>query len=94
MSETMALQEKNYVDVMRPWLKVLPQFTRQSLYNPSLRHYGTGESAHWPIQSNFNVFAALAVLGTSPHLEDEKPAMAREEIIRTALDFLRYGLAT
>lgn len=94
MSETMPLTEKNYVDLLRPWLKVLPEFTRQSSFNPSLRYYGTGESAHWPIQSNFNVFAALAVLGTSPHLEDEKPAMPREEIIATALDFLRFGLAT
>ncbi|MDD4097349.1 MAG: hypothetical protein PHC30_01135 [Lentisphaeria bacterium] len=88
------LNSKSYLDLMVPWLNVLPQFLRRSQFNPRLRYYGTGESLHWPTQSNLNVFAALAVLGTSPELPESGLPMSRQEIIDTALDLLRYALAT
>lgn len=86
----MAFTEKNYIDLMTPWLSALPQFLRQSSVNPELRYYGTGESKHWPTQSNMNVFAAMAVLGTSKYLESGK----RDEVLQTALDLFRYTLNT
>ncbi len=90
----MSLNEKSYLDLMTPWLNVMPQFIRRSQYNSRLRYYGTGESLHWPTQSNMNVFAALAVLGTSPELPEATLPISRQEIIDTALDLLRYALAT
>ncbi|HOG50840.1 MAG TPA: hypothetical protein PKY10_09635, partial [Lentisphaeria bacterium] len=90
----MSLNEKSYLDLMTPWLNVMPQFIRRSQYNPRLRYYGTGESLHWPTQSNMNVFAALAILGTSPELPEAELPISRQEIIDTALDLLRYALAT
>lgn len=84
------ISASDYIDVMKPWLAKLPEFLRTSEYNPGLTCYGTGESAHWPIQSNCNVFAALAVLGTAPELPENERAGVRE----TALALLRYALAT
>ncbi len=84
------LESRTYTDLMLPWLKVLPDFLRTSEYNPELTYYGTGESASWPIQSNCNVFAALAVLGTDPAL----PEAQRLECRETALKLLRYTMST
>ncbi len=71
----------DYLELMKPFLAKLPDFLRQA--GPDLQYYGTGESAHWPTQSNCNVFAALAVLS------QEKP-----ELRETALSLLRYALRT
>lgn len=81
---------KSYVETMTPWLKKLPEFLRRCETNPQLRYYGTGESAHWPTQSNCNVFAALAVLSEAP----EVPESERAELRETALSLLRYAMAT
>lgn len=84
------INARSYTELMLPWLKVLPDFLRASAYNPELTYYGTGESASWPVQSNCNIFAALAVLGADPQL----PETRRAEIRETALKLLRYCLAT
>lgn len=59
-----------------------------------LSYYGTGESAHWPVQSNFNVFAALAVLAGAPDLDEKRACMKRDDIRSLSLSVLRYGLST
>ena len=89
-----AIASSDYLRLMAPWLAALPGCTRTSPFDPSYRFYGTGESAHWPIQSNLNVAAALAVLADAPDLEALRPAMTREAIRTYAIDFLRYALAT
>ncbi len=72
------ISAESYRELMTPWLKALPRFLRCSQFNPELTYYGTGESAHWAVQSNCNVFAALAVMGETD----------------TALALLRYTLRT
>lgn len=89
-NEKSKINAGSYVELMLPWLDVLPDFLRDSEYNPGLRYYGTGESASWPVQSNCNVFAALAVLGTEPAVAEPRRAELRE----TALKLLRYCMAT
>ena len=88
------LDEKQYLDRMVPWLSALPQFLRRSVHHPELRYYGTGESLSWPTQSNLNVFAALAIMATSPVLPETSIPLSRQEILETALALLRYALAT
>lgn len=80
----------DYVRTMEPFLKKLPELLRTPAAAPGLRFYGTGESVHWPVQSNCNIFAALAVLSTAPELPPEK----REECEILALRLLRYTLRT
>ena len=53
--------------------------------HPELAYYGTGESAHWAVQSNMNVVAALAVAG----VEEADPAM-----VERALSMRRLILLT
>ncbi len=72
------ISASDYRELMTPWLKAFPQFLRRSEFNPALQHYGTGESDHWAVQSNCNVFAAMAVMGE----------------YETALSLLRYALKT
>lgn len=84
------ITSSRYIEVMTPWLDKLPEYLRQCEFDPSLCCYGTGESAHWPTQSNCNVFAALAVLSEAPEL----PEKQRLELRGTALSLLRYAMAT
>lgn len=84
------ITSSRYIEVMTPWLDKLPEYLRQCEFDPSLSCYGTGESAHWPTQSNCNVFAALAVLSEAPEL----PEKQRLELRGTALSLLRYAMAT
>ncbi len=78
----------DYLRQMLPFLEALPEFLRDSSFGG--RYYGTGESAHWPVQSNCNIFAALAVLGVDPTLPEARRAECRD----LALQLLRYALAT
>ena len=80
----------DYVRTMEPFLNKLPELLRTPAAAPELRFYGTGESAHWPVQSNCNIFAALAVLSTAPELTPEK----QKECEILALQLLRYTLRT
>ena len=86
-----AFLSDNYLELMIPWLKVLPKFLRHS---PAGTWYGTGESAHWPVQSNMNVCAALAVMAADPELEKFSPSLSREEVRKTALELFRYAMKT
>lgn len=86
-----AFCSEDYLELMVPWLKVLPKFLRHS---PAGTWYGTGESAHWPVQSNMNVCAALAVMAADPDLEKFSPSLSREEIRQTALELFRYAMKT
>ena len=49
----------------------------------AVSYYGTGEAAHWAVQSNFNVAGGLAVLG---EYTDNR------ELIELALKLFRYNL--
>ena len=80
-----------YLSLMVPFLKVLPQFLRES---EAGRWYGTGESAHWPVQSNMNVCAALAVMAEDPDFETYNPSLPREEVLAISLDLFRYAMRT
>ena len=84
------ISASSYVETMKPWLAKLPEYLRHPAGRPDLAFYGTGESAHWPTQSNLNVFAALAVLSTAPELDET----LREKAGKTALSLLRYAMAT
>ncbi len=88
------IDSSNYLDLLKLWLTKLPFFLRTSEFNPKLTYYGTGESAHWPVQSNCNIFAALAVLGTAPELDEVELPMTRNAIQQTSIQLLRYALAT
>lgn len=76
---------KQYLAMLTPWLKNINDFLRTSEYNPGLKYYGTGESAHWAVQSNMNVCAALAVAGVMK--EDGN-------LIGLALSLFRYAMRT
>ena len=82
---------RNYLELMVPWLRILPSLLRHS---DTGTWYGTGESDHWPVQSNMNVCAALAVMAEDPDLEEFSPAMSREEILETAAELFRYAMRT
>lgn len=65
----------------------VPDYLRKHPACPELQYYGTGEADHWPVQTNMNVCAALAVLGTEPGRENQ-------ELIDTALSLFRYAMRT
>ena len=52
-------------------------------------YYGTGEAAHWAVQSNFNIAGGLAVLGTT----DENIGLDKQELLELSLKFFRYNLS-
>lgn len=80
--------DQKYFDLLyRSYLFFRSQFREVS---PELAYYGTGEAAHWPVQSNFNVAFALAVLASSPQLDSAEKSEMRE----WALKLFRYGVAT
>lgn len=89
----MKISSADYVRLMVPFLKGLPDAVR--VHEPSgLRYYGTGESGHWSVQCNQQMFGALAVLAAEPDLEKYQPAMSADEIRALALDMFRYSLRT
>ena len=81
------LSEKNYIDLMLPFYSFVKKELR---FVGDAVYYGTGEAAHWSIQSNFNVAGALAVLAETPL---EIP-LDKKEILETALQCFRYNLHT
>ncbi|OQA87900.1 MAG: hypothetical protein BWY31_00554 [Lentisphaerae bacterium ADurb.Bin242] len=89
-----SLDEITCLEPMLTWLNALPQFLRKA--GDGMMYYGTGESASWTVQSNQNIFGALAVLATSENLEKRKAPlpMGKEEIADTARALLRYSLST
>lgn len=80
-------KESSYLELMCSFWNFAESQIREA--GDGLAYYGTGEAAHWPIQSNYNVAGALAVLGTTaediPHDKDE--------ILETALKLFRYNMA-
>ena len=52
-------------------------------------YYGTGEAAHWAIQSNFNIAGGMAILAK----ETKDPVIA-EKAGKLALKLFRYNLHT
>ena len=84
----------DHLRLLERWANAMRGFVRVSPKNRDLSYYGTGESAHWPVQSNFNVFSALAVLGTAPELDGKRTGMKRDDIRSLSLSLLRYGLST
>lgn len=88
------LDESSYLSLMLPWLNTLPRYLRSASFEPALSYYGLGDSAHWSVQSNMNIFASLAVMATSAAFPEKEAGFSREEIINTALSLLRYSLAT
>ena len=53
-------------------------------------YYGTGEAAHWAVQSNFNIAGGLAVLGTA----DGNIGLDKQELLDLSLKCFRYNLST
>lgn len=71
---------------LKRWLQFASETLLRSVAgHPELSYYGTGESAHWAVQSNMNVAAALAVAG----VEDADPAA-----VERALALFRYAMRT
>ena len=76
---------------LKRWLKFASDnLLRHVSGHPELAYYGTGESAHWAVQSNMNVCAALAVMAADPAFEKFSPELSREEVRQTALALFRY----
>ncbi|MBN8218215.1 MAG: hypothetical protein J0L75_16350 [Spirochaetes bacterium] len=84
---------KNALNLLEDWTRALPSYLRPSRRTP-YQYYGTGESAHWPVQSNFNVAAALAVLGTHADYHPIDGGLDSNLLVKTALSLFRYGLST
>jgi len=89
-----AMSELICLEPMLKWLNALPGFLRKA--GDGMSYYGTGESAHWAVQSNQNVFGALAVLAVSDELEKcgQSLPMGRAEMIDMARTLFRYSLST
>lgn len=75
------------LEMLELFAKWVPDYLRKHPAFPELQYYGTGEADHWPVQTNMNVCAALAVLGTEPGRENQ-------ELINTALSLFRYAMRT
>ena len=82
------ISEKSYLELMIPFYNFIRKQSRES--DNGFAYYGTGESAHWAIQSNYNVAGALAVLAETPC---DIP-LDKEELRELALKFFRYNLHT
>ena len=52
-------------------------------------YYGTGEAAHWAVQSNFNIAGGMAILAK----ETQDPILS-EKAKMLALNLFRYNLHT
>ncbi len=85
---------KEYLRLMVPFLKGLPDFMRAHTAFPELKYYGTGEADHWAVQCNQQMLGALAVMAEMPELEKFNPAMSRDELRELSLAMFRYSLRT
>ncbi len=84
------ISSDNYRRLMLCWTDFLPQTLNRSPFDPTAQFYGTGEKAHWPVQSNLNVAAACAVMADFCR---DNPS--RQDTLRqTALNLFRYVLRT
>lgn len=90
----MRINASDYVRLMVPFLKGLPDAIRSHEEHPELKYYGTGEAGHWSVQCNQQMAGALAVLAEDPDLEKYDPAMSAEELRELALSMFRYSLRT
>jgi len=64
------------------------------LYSPTsnsdLACFGMGDHGHWSMQTNTNMFAALATLATDPNTDPTKTGRSQDELLATALKLLRF----
>lgn len=81
-----------YLSLMRRWTRFLPTAENISPHDRSARFYGTGEKAHWPVQSNLNVAGACAVLADC--MDPETESATADALRETALAYFRYTLRT
>ena len=81
------IAEKDYLELMLPFYNFVKL---QSRTRGEFGFYGAGDSAHWSIQSNYNVAGALAVLAETPC---DIP-LDKDEVRELALKFFRYNLHT
>lgn len=78
-----------------PFLRALPKYLRDVPGHPDLRHYGTGESGHWAVQTNQQVAGGLACLAADPEtLAAAGCAQSADELRGLALSMVRYSLRT
>ena len=78
-----------------PFLRALPRYLRDVPGEPSLKHYGSGESGHWAVQANQQVAGALACLADDPRtLAAAGCARSAGELRELALAMTRYSLRT
>ncbi|MDD3153453.1 MAG: hypothetical protein PHS41_01190 [Victivallaceae bacterium] len=76
---------KTATAILNSWLDRLDQSLTTPAEAPNVQYYGTGESTHWAIQSNWNVVGALTARGV---LQKDPRS------IHTALAIFRYLLGT
>ena len=88
------ITSNSYVKVLENWVQAASKYFYTPAGNSDIMCYGTGESHHWAVQTNMNAFAALAVLVTSPDLDEKVISMSRKELLEIALKLLRYTLRT
>lgn len=71
----------DYKALMQPFC----EFARQNIraVDDNVSYYGTGEAAHWAVQSNFNVAGGLAVLGE---------ATGDQDLLELGLKLFRYNM--
>ena len=79
------LSSAYYVEMLE---KFLP-FAKQEIRDVDKKHayYGTGEAAHWAVQSNFNVAGGMAILA-----EQTQDPVIEKEARELALKLFRYNL--
>ena len=90
----MSLAGGTAASLLNRWLPAAKKYFYVPAGHPEIMCYGTGESYHWAVQTNTNVFAALAVLSMSDRFDEEVAGMSREALQDTALRLLRYTLYT
>ncbi|MBQ7401955.1 MAG: hypothetical protein IJW05_00810 [Lentisphaeria bacterium] len=81
------LTEQYYIEMLIPFLEFAGKQIR--FVEKEYAYYGTGESAHWAVQSNFNAAGGLAILAAAA----KNPALA-EECRTLALKLFRCNLYT
>jgi hypothetical protein len=84
----------SYTKVIENWVKAASKYFYTPTDNSNIMCYGTGESLHWAVQTNLNAFAALAVLATSPDLDENLVGMSKSELLNISIKMLRYSLQT
>ncbi|MDA3798429.1 MAG: hypothetical protein PF692_05035 [Kiritimatiellae bacterium] len=58
--------------------------------NSDIACFGMGDHGHWSMQTNTNMFAALATLAADPDTNHQLAGYSKDEMLATALKLLRF----